>query len=166
MTVRRQLDLLASTFVVRPLQAWSENLGKRQVKAPKVYLADSGLLHALLGIEDATDLVARPEVGASWEGFALLEVVRQLGARWNECSFWRTHQGAELDLLVVRGQRRRGFEFKRTSSPAPTRSTHIARTDLKLDRLDIVYPGPDSFPLGERTFALALSRLAEDLVPL
>ena len=165
-TVRRYLDLLTSTFVVRQLPPWHENLGKRQVKAPKVYIADSGLLHTLLEIGTRDDLERHPKIGASWEGFALPEVITRLGARTEECYFWAAHTGGELDLLVVRGRRRRGFEFKRTDSPRPTRSMHSALSNLKLDRIDVIHPGRHTFPLSERIRAVALSRLFEDLEPL
>ena len=106
----RYLDLLEATFMVRTLQPWHENLAKRQVKAPKVYLADSGLLHTLLDIDEPRQLFRHPKVGASWEGFCIDAVLRRLGARRGEAHFWATHAGAELDLLVVRGRRRLGFE--------------------------------------------------------
>jgi predicted AAA+ superfamily ATPase len=166
-TSRRYLDLLAGMFVVRVLPPWHENLGKRQVKAPKVYVADSGLLHALLdiGSEDALDL--SPHVGASWEGFALSQVIERLGARPEQCFFWRTHAGAELDLLVVRGNRRLGFEFKRTDTPgSATSSMHIAAEDLRLDRLDVVHPGPETYAMKGGFRALSLRRLLSDLRPL
>ncbi|MEK7443466.1 MAG: ATP-binding protein, partial [candidate division NC10 bacterium] len=140
-TVRGYLDLLASAFMVRLLTPWSENLAKRQVKAPKVYLRDTGLLHALLGIRTADDLDRHPKVGASWEGFMLSEVIQRLGAEPRECHFWATHGGVELDLLVVRGRRRLGFEFKRTSGPSVTRSMHVALADLRLERLDVIHAG-------------------------
>jgi predicted AAA+ superfamily ATPase len=165
-TVRRYLDLLSATFVVRILRPWSENLAKRQVRSPKVYLADSGTLHALLGIRERRDLERHPKLGASWEGFALDAVVRRLGADWWDCYFWATHAGAELDLLVVRGRRRWGFEFKRTSSPAVTRSMRGALADLGLERLDVVHGGPHTFPLAPRIRALAFPRLLDDLAPL
>ncbi len=165
-TVRRYLDLLTSTFVVRQLPPWFENLGKRQVKAPKIYIADSGLLHTLLEIAARSDLERHPKIGASWEGFALDEVVNRLGARSEECYFWAAHTGGELDLLIIRGHRRRGFEFKRTDSPRPTRSMHSALDNLKLDRIDVIHPGRHSFPVSERIRAVALCRLAEDLEPL
>lgn len=165
-TVRRYLDLLTSTFVVRQLQPWHENLKKRQVKALKVYLTDSGLLHSLLNLETAADVERHPKLGASWEGFALNEVQARLGARADECFFWATHAGADLDLLVVRGNRRLGFEFKRTDAPKPTRSMHTALSDLKLDRLEVVHAGEHTFPLTESIRALSLSRLLEDLEPL
>ena len=162
-TVRRYLDLLTATFVVRQLPAWSENIGKRQVKAPKVYLADSGLLHTLLGLETAHDLEGHPKVGASWEGFALAAVIHRLGAQPEECFSWTTHAGAALDLLVVRGRERLGFEFKRSSAAGATRSMHIALHDLRLARLDIVHAGRHTYPLGKGLRAVALSRLLQDL---
>jgi len=162
-TVRGYLDTLTATFMVRLLRPWHENLAKRQVKAPKVYLSDSGLLHALLGVTDQGDLERHPKVGASWEGFAMAEVVERLGARDEECFFWATHQGAELDLLVKRGRVRLGFEFKRTSAPTATRSMHIALADLKLDRLDIIHAGRDTFPLSPRIRAVPFGRLASEL---
>ncbi len=165
-SVRRYLDLLAATFAVRVLLPWSESLAKRQVRSPKVYLADSGILHALLGIRERRDLERHPKLGASWEGFALEAVVRRLGVGWRECHFWATHGGAELDLLVVRGRRRWGFEFKRTSAPALTRSMRVALEDLRLERLDVVHGGPHSFLLAPRVRAVAFSRLLEDVAPL
>jgi predicted AAA+ superfamily ATPase len=165
-TVRRYLDLLTATFVVRQLRPWSENVAKRQVKSPKVYLTDSGLLHSLLGVQSMMDLERHPKVGASWEGFAIRSVVERLGARWDESYFWATHAGAELDLLVVRGRTRLGFEIKRTTAPAVTRSMHVALADLKLRRLDVVHAGAHTFPLAPRVRAVALERLLEDLDPL
>jgi uncharacterized protein len=165
-TVRRYLDLLTSALVLRQLLPWFENLGKRQVKSPKVYVADSGLLHTLLGLETREDLEGHPKVGASWEGFALREVVERLGARPEEVFFWATHAGAELDLLVVRGRRRFGFEFKRTAAPRLTPSIQTALEDLRLERVDVIYPGEHTFSLAERVRALALPRLYEDLAPL
>jgi hypothetical protein len=165
-TVGRYLDVLTGALVVRQLLPWYENLQKRQVKAPKIYVADSGLLHTLLGLETKIDLEGHPKVGASWEGFGISEVVSRLGARPEECYFWATHSGAELDLLVVRGRRRFGFEFKHTDAPRMTRSTHTALDDLKPDRLDVVHAGPHTFPLAEKVRALALVRVSEDLEPL
>ncbi|HYH47336.1 MAG TPA: ATP-binding protein [Thermoanaerobaculia bacterium] len=165
-TVRRYLDLLTAALVVRQLPPWFENLGKRQVKAPKIFVADSGLLHTLLGLETRDDLERHPKIGASWEGFALQQIVERLGARREETYFWATHAGAELDLLVIRGNTRLGFEFKRTSSPRVTPSIRTALADLKLDRVDVVYPGEHTFPLAERVRALALSQLMQDLTPL
>ncbi len=165
-TVRRYLDTLAAVLVLRLLPAWHENIGKRQVKAPKVFVADPGLLHALLGIASHDDLVSHPKLGASWEGFAGSEVVRILGARPGECFSWRTHAGAELDLLVVRGRRRRGVEFKYTSAPALTPSMRTAVDDLRLDGLDVIHAGDAVFPLAEKVRAVPLARAAEILEPL
>lgn len=162
-TVRRYLDLLTSTFVMRQLQPWHENLRKRQVKSSKVYLADSGLLHTLLGLETLAEVESHPKLGASWEGFALGEVQARLSARPDECYFWATHAGAELDLLVVRGNRRLGFEFKRTDAPRISRSMRIAVADLGLDRLEVVHAGEHTFALADNIRALALCRILEDL---
>ncbi|MBI5367396.1 MAG: ATP-binding protein [Planctomycetes bacterium] len=162
-TVRRYLDLLASAFVVRQLPPWHENLGKRQVKSPKIYLRDSGLLHALLGLETGEDLDRHPKVGASWEGFALDAIVRRLGARPEETWFWATHGGAELDLFVSRGGRRRGFEFKRSSAPALTPSMRSALADLRLDSLDVIYPGDATFALAPRVRAVGFAHLLRDV---
>ncbi len=155
-TVRRYLDTLAATFVVRVLQPWHENIGKRQVKAPKVFISDSGILHVLLGIETAHGLDGHVKVGASWEGFAMDAVIRHLGARQEQCFFWATHAGAELDLLVVRDGQRLGFEFKRSSAPRLTPSMRSAMSDLRLTRLDVVYPGTETFPLAEHVRAVPL----------
>ena len=165
-TVQRYLDMLAATFVVRVLPPWHENLKKRQVRSPKVYLSDSGLLHTLLNLEGLEDLEGHPKVGASWEGFGLDTVVGLLRARPEECYFWATHGGAELDLLVVRGSRRLGIEFKRTDAPRLSRSMHTALEDLELDRLIVVHAGEHSFPMADRVEAMAMSRLLSDLEPL
>ena len=165
-TVRYYLDTLTAALVLRQLPPWFENLGKRQVKAPKVYIADSGLLHTLLNVQTQADLEGHPKVGASWEGFALGEVMTRLGAQPEECFFWATHAGAELDLLVVRGNRRWGFEFKRTVAPRLTRSMHSALADLCLERLEVVHAGDQTFPLADTVRALALGRLLDDLDPL
>jgi predicted AAA+ superfamily ATPase len=162
-TVRNYLDRLSSALVIRLLLPWHENIAKRQVKAPKVYVGDSGVLHTLLNLRTLAELESHPKVGASWEGFVLSETVRQLGARSDECYFWRTHGGAELDLLVVRGRVRLGFEVKRTSSPRATRSMNTVLSDLGLQRLDVIHAGEGTFPIGRRIRALALSRLLEDL---
>jgi len=164
-TVKRYLDLLANTFMVRVLPPWSENIGKRVVKTPKVYVADTGLLHSLLDIPHARALQAHPKIGASFEGFALQEVVRALRARREQCYFWATHQAAELDLLVIQGARRRGFEFKRTDAPGVTKSMHIAIQDLGLESIDVVHAGGETYPLSTKIRALAISRLTTDLIP-
>lgn len=158
-TVRRYLDILTAAMVVRQLQPWHENLGKRQVRAPKVYLSDSGILHSLLGIVGQEDLEGHPKVGASWEGFALREIIHRTGARQEECFFWATHGGAELDLLLVRGGERLGFEIKRTTAPRLTPSMRSALSSLRLDRLTVVHAGEHAFPLGERIQAVPLAEL-------
>ena len=164
-TIRHYLDILTSSFVIRQLQPWHENLKKRQVKAPKIYLADSGLLHALLGIANQTDLEAHPKLGASWEGFVISQVTEQLGVRSDECYFWATHTGAEIDLIVVRGRKRWGFEIKRTSSPAITPSMRIALSDLRLQRLFVIHAGEHSFDLAKKIRALAILHLIDELKP-
>lgn len=165
-TVKRYLETLEATFVVRTLRPWHVNIAKRQVRAPKVYLADTGILHTLLGLADHDDLLGHPKVGASWEGFALHEVLMRLGARSHEAYFWATHAGAELDLLVVRGTRRLGFEVKRTDAPRASRSIRNAIADLHLQRVDIIHAGPQTFPLATDVRAVALSSLEQDLEPL
>lgn len=162
-TVRRYLDTLTSALVIRQLQPWFANVGKRQVKAPKVYLSDSGLLHSLLDLRTLEDIAKHPKVGASWEGFAMEEVIRHLGVRPRQCFFWATHAGAELDLLVVRGNRRLGFEFKHTAAPRITRSMRVALADLHLERLDIVYAGEETFPLSHTIRAVGIQRILVDL---
>jgi uncharacterized protein len=162
-SVRRYLDLLDAAYAVRVLAPWHENMSKRQVRSPKVYVRDAGLLHALLAIGDMEALESHPKVGASWEGFALSQTVRLLAARPHECFFWATHQGAELDLLAVRGRRRLGFEFKRSAAPRRARSMEIAISDLRLERLDVVFPGSGSWPLGDRIRAVGIADLPSEL---
>ncbi len=165
-TVRGYLDTLTATFMLRPLQPWTENLRKRQIKSPKIYLADSGLLHALLGIGGLDELERHPKLGPSWEGFMVGQIAQRLAAKPEECFFWGTHQGAELDLLVVRGQQRRAFEIKRSSAPSVTRSMHIAMQDLKLATLDVVHGGEHTFPMTEGVRAVAATRILRDIEPL
>ncbi len=153
-TVRRYLDTLTQTLMVRQLQPWHENLGKRQVKAPKIYFRDTGLLHALMGVTTLPDLLTHPRCGASWEGFALEQVLRL--AKPDAAHFWATHQGAELDLLMLKGARRVGVEFKRADVPRITRSMRTAIDDLKLDALYVVYPGEQRFRLTEGVEAVPL----------
>jgi predicted AAA+ superfamily ATPase len=165
-TVRNYLDLLTSALVVTQLQPWHENISKRQVRSPKIYISDSGILHTLLNITHLQDLERHPKLGASWEGFVMNQVLRQLGARPEECYFWGTHAGSELDLLVVRGQSRLGFEIKRTSSPRLTPSMRNAFKDLKLRSLDVIHAGERTFGLAERIRAVAFPSLLEDIRPL
>jgi hypothetical protein len=156
-TVRRYLDLFTSLLMVRQLQPWHENLSKRQVKAPKVYVRDSGLLHTLLGVGTESELLAHPKSGASWEGYAVEEVLR--AAEPDEAYFWATHQGAELDLLLLKGGRRFGVEVKRMDAPTLTPSMRIALADLKLEQLTVVYPGSQSYELGPEARVLPLDTI-------
>lgn len=161
--VRRYLDALEATFMVRSLQPWSVNLKKRQVKSPKIYVRDSGLLHRLLNVATFEELERHPKVGASWEGFVVENLIHLLGVDGRECFFWATHQGAEIDLIVQVGGRLHGFEVKRTVAPRVTRSMHSALEDLSLDRVDVVHAGSETFPLGQRIRAVAASRILDDL---
>ena len=157
-TVRRYLDLLTGAYLARQLPPWHENLGKRQVKAPKAYVRDCGLLHALLGIASPKALLEHPKCGASWEGYVIEEVLRALDAR--DAYFWATHQGAELDLLLFHGGKRIGIEIKRADAPSVTKSMQIALVDLKLDRLLVLYPGKRAYTLGERVEVLPVAAIA------
>lgn len=164
-TVRHYLEILTSALVVRQLLPWHENIGKRQIKAPKVYIADSGLLHGLLNLPTGRDLEGHPKMGASWEGFVIGQLITHLGAEPEECHFWGTHAGAELDLLVVRGRKRRGFEIKRTVAPSVTPSMRRALTDLKLTSLDVIHAGDHTYSLHERIRAVSLSSMLRDVRP-
>jgi predicted AAA+ superfamily ATPase len=156
-TVRRYLDLMTVLFMVRQLPAWFENLGKRQVKAPKIYIRDSGLLHGLLGIANQRDLEYHPKVGASWEGYAVEEVLKAL--RPDDAYFWATHQGAELDLLLFKKGRRIGVECKRADAPVLTPSMRIALANLNLDELLVVYPGGKRYTLAKKVEVVPLAEL-------
>jgi hypothetical protein len=147
--------------VLRQLQPWHENLGKRQYKAPKAYVRDSGLLHALLGVEDRLQLAGHPKHGASWEGFALEQVLTAAGTR--QAFFWGTHSGAELDLMLLRGGKRYGVEFKCADGPVMTKSLHLALTDLKLERAWIVYPGKDTYPVHDKVTVCPLGVLLAEV---
>ena len=162
-TVRGYLDLLTGTFSLRQLPPWFENLGKRQYKAPKVYVRDCGLLHALLAVQAQADLEGHPKYGASWEGFALEQVLSVTGA--DQAFFWATHAGAELDLLLIRRGHRYGIEFKTTAAPQMTKSLHIALADLNLERAWIVYPGSETFPVHERVQAMSLNQIMKVVSP-
>jgi uncharacterized protein len=158
-TVRRYLDLLTGVFMLRQLPPWFENLGKRQVKSPKIFVRDSGLLHALLGITSQKTLELHPKVGASWEGYAVEEVLKAIQP--DEAYFWATHQGAELDLLLFKFGHRIGVECKRMDAPTLTPSMRIALADLKLDRLLIIYPGNRRYFLGDRVEVIPLMDFAD-----
>ncbi len=162
-TVRNYLDLMTSALVIRQLPPWHENLSKRQVKAPKIYIADSGLLHTLLGLRTLRDVEGHPKVGASWEGFVVEQIIHRLAAGVDECFFWATHGGAELDLLVVRGQQRLGFEIKRTTSPQITPSMRYALSDLHLRSLDVIHAGETTFPMDKKIRAVAFRRVLQDI---
>ena len=153
-TTRRYLDLLTGVFMVRQLAPWHENLGKRQVKSPKIYMRDTGLLHTFLGLTSVRDLEGHPKVGASWEGYAVEEVLKALAP--TEAYYWATHNGAELDLLLFIRGKRIGIECKRADAPMLTPSMRIALHDLSLDRLHVVYP-------GDRRYSLAAN---VDVVPI
>jgi len=154
-TVRRYLDLMTGVFMVRQLPPWFENLGKRQVKAPKVYIRDSGLLHTLLGVGNRRNLEHHPKVGASWEGYAVEEVIKAV--RPDDAYYWATHNGAEIDLLLFKNNRRIGIECKRSDAPTLTPSMRTALSDLKLDALHVVYPGQRKYPLADRVSAVPLA---------
>jgi hypothetical protein len=156
-TVRRYLDWLTQAFMIRQLQPWHENLAKRQVKAPKVYVRDTGLLHELLGVASAEELPRHPRCGASWEGFALEQMLAI--ARPDEAYFWATHAGAELDLLLFKNGRRVGVEFKRADAPRLTPSMRSALEDLSLDALYVAYPGDRRYALADRVEAVPLAAL-------
>ncbi len=153
-TTRRYIDLLTHTFMIRQLQPWHENLGKRQVKAPKIYFRDSGLFHTLTHIKSQGDLLTHPKIGASWEGYAIEEVLRHYQP--DQEYFWATHNGAELDLLLFKDGKRIGIECKRRDAPKLTASMKIAMDDLKLDELLVIYPGRKAYLLGDSIQVLPL----------
>jgi hypothetical protein len=159
-TVRRHLDLLTDAFMIRQLRPYHANLRKRQVKAPKVYVRDSGLLHQLLGAASPKPLLTHPKVGASWEGFAIEQVLSV--QPHDEAHFWATHQGAEIDLVLRRGDELLGVECKRIDAPRITRSIRTARQDLGLSRIAVVYPGSRRYPLDEHVEAVPLTHLSDD----
>jgi len=161
MTVRRYLDILEGVFMIRLLQPWHANLQKRQVKSPKVYFRDSGLLHYLLGIRTDLDLYTHPKIGASWEGYAIEETVKALAP--DEAYFWGTHNGAELDLLLLKDGRRIGVECKRVDAPRLTPSMRTALHDLQLDWLIVFYPGDKAYLLADRILVVPLAHLADPL---
>ena len=161
--VRRYLDLLTGALVVRQLQPWHANIAKRQIRAPKIYLRDSGVLHALLGIADRRSLNTHPKSGASWEGFVLETIIDRLGLQDDQVHFWAAHTGAEMDLLIARGRRRIGIEIKRTTTPRVTRSVHSAMGDLALSEAIVVHAGGDSYRLAPKARAVAARRLDTDL---
>lgn len=159
-TAQRYLDILAGTFMIRILVPWFESLHKRQVKSPKIYFRDSGILNALIGITDEKQLYNWPKLGSFWEGYALEEVIRTLHAQPEECYFWATHADAELDLLIIKNGKRVGFEFKYSDKPGTTKSMHIALKDLSLHGLIIVHPGKEVFPIAQNIIVCGLEAIA------
>ncbi len=149
-TMRNYLDLLTGTFMIRELQPWYENLGKRQVKSPKVFFRDSGILHSLLNISSHSDLVVHPKLGVSWEGFALEQIIRAHKVNSEHCYFWATHGGAEVDLLIQKKGKLLGFECKYSDAPKMTKSMQVALNDLKLAELHIIYPGDLDYALSDK----------------
>ncbi len=158
-TTRRHLDLLTDALMVRQLQPYHVNISKRQVKAPKIYVRDSGLLHQLLGIDSPKTLMTHPKVGASWEGFVIEQVL--MTVNHDESFFWATHQGAEIDLVLRRGSELLGVECKRTDAPRMTPSIRVALKDLNLARVAVLYPGSKRFPIAEHVEAVPLRTLGE-----
>ena len=158
-TTRRHLDLLTDALMVRQLQPYHVNISKRQVKAPKIYVRDSGLLHQLLGVDSPKTLMTHPKVGASWEGFVIEQVL--MTVNHDESFFWATHQGAEIDLVLRRGSELLGVECKRTDAPRMTPSIRVALKDLNLARVAVLYPGSKRFPIAEHVEAVPLRTLGE-----
>ena len=160
-TARNYLDILAGSFMVRVLPPWFENIKKRQLKSPKVYVNDSGLLHAMLEIDNAAELEGHIKVGASWEGFVIEHIISFFDSR--SAFYWRTAAGAELDLLIIHGAKRYGFEIKYAEAPSSTKSMHIALKDLKLDQLFVISPGDDAYELHDRIQVIPFSEMHETL---
>ena len=158
-TSDRYLDILTGTFMVRRLSPWFENLSKRQIKSPKIYFRDSGLLHTILGIENHQDLLKHPKLGASWEGMALEQVIKHMEVENDDCYFWATQGGAELDLMILKNSKKLGFEIKYTDSPKITKSMRIAIEDLGLDNLTIVIPGKEKFKLEKNIEVYGIENL-------
>jgi len=162
-TVKRHLDILTGALIVRQLQPWHENLGKRQVKSPKIYIRDTGLLHALLGVPSFRFLEGHPKVGASWEGFVIEELLQLAGER--SAYFWATQSGAELDLLLLLDGSRYGVEVKYGDAPGITKSMRVALDDLGLRQLFVVYPGRDAYDLDKKVTVLPLQQIRARLLP-
>ena len=160
-TVKNYLDILVGTYMVRELKPWYENISKRQIKSSKIYIRDSGILHNLLRIKEEDDVLHHPKLGASWEGFALEEVIRSLKIDQDDCYFWSTQNKAELDLLVTDGLDKIGFEFKFADKPKPTRSAHIAVNDLGLKSLTIIYPGKERYKFSDKITIIGLQEFLQ-----
>ncbi|OHE77260.1 MAG: hypothetical protein A3F67_03905 [Verrucomicrobia bacterium RIFCSPHIGHO2_12_FULL_41_10] len=155
-TVQKYLDILSGTFMMRQLNPWHENIAKRQVKMRKIYFRDAGIFHTLLNISDRSELLTHPKIGASWEGFALEAVIRHLNVDAQDCYFWAAHGIAELDLLIVRGTERLGFEFKFSKTPKITRSMQQALNDLNLKKITVIYPGEHPIRLSSSITCVGL----------
>jgi predicted AAA+ superfamily ATPase len=155
-TIQHYTDILTSTFMIRQLKPWYENINKRQVKSPKIYIRDTGLFHTLLNINKMSDLLIHPKLGASWESFALEQIIIKHQAESEDCYFWASHQGAELDLLITKNNCRIGFEIKYASSPKITRSMQIVMDSLALEQFMVIYPGNIDFPLSDRITAVGI----------
>lgn len=162
-SVRRYLDALEGTYMIRALQPWQASIKKRQVKSPKVYFRDTGILHRYLNIATLHELERHPKIGASWEGFMIESVVDALDLEGRDCYFWATHSGAEIDLVVQRGSELRGIEVKRSAAPSLTKSMQTALEELGLSRIDVIHAGEHSFPLARRIHAVPATRIYEDL---
>ncbi len=147
-TIKKYLEILVGTFMIRELKPWHENISKRQVKQSKIYFRDSGIYHYFSGIMNHENLSSTPKIGASWEGFALEETIRLLNVDTEDCYFWATHQGSELDLLITKYGKKIGFEYKYQDAPRMTKSMQMAIASLQLDKLYVIYPGEDPYPLN------------------
>ena len=157
-TARKYLDILTGAFLVRQLHPWFENVGKRLVKSPKVYIRDSGILHVLLGLKDRNLILSHPKLGFSWEGFALEQIIGMIGTK-RDVFFYKTHGGAELDCLIIKDGNRYGLECKYVDSPSSTKAMHVVSEDLRLKRLWVVYPGERTYSLSEKIDVIPLSQL-------
>lgn len=158
-TVRSYLDILTGTYMIKQLQPWHTNVAKRQVKSPKIYFRDSGLLHSLLEITDSHNLLGHPKVGASWEGFVIEQVLHLVLP--SQAYFWATHNGAEIDLLFTKDSKNYGIEVKLNEAPKITRSMYTSISDLKLEHLWVIYPGKDAYPAHDKITVLPISEITE-----
>jgi hypothetical protein len=147
--------------MVRRLTPWIANIKKRQVKAPKIYFNDSGLLHNLLGIQNQDDLTGHPKLGASWEGFAIEQIIRTMRADKESCFYWRTQNGAELDLIILKNGKMLGFEFKYSAKPSITKSLHIVLEDLVPDAVTIIVPGNEEYSIHEKVRVCGLTKFCQ-----
>ncbi len=161
MTAKRYVDILTNAFMVRQLQPWFENISKRQIKSPKIFIRDSGIFHYLINVKTKDELLGHPKLGASWEGFVTEQIINICGER--KCYYWRTRAGAELDLLYLHGLKKIGFEMKCADSVNITKSMRIATNDLNLAHLYVIYPGNDSYRIDEDITAISISDLLSKL---